>query len=138
MEKSVGSDFHLDVELSRKLTGMAFRVPTPDVSVVDLTCRLARPTTYSAIKDAIKAAAKGPMAGILAYTEDEVGTEKRPWGNPLGESVASHLPRSNVQELQGWESQISCLSIFALAAPLVWKAFPPSGHISALTSNSLL
>ncbi|XP_006899783.1 PREDICTED: glyceraldehyde-3-phosphate dehydrogenase, testis-specific [Elephantulus edwardii] len=59
-------------ELKGKLTGMAFRVPTPDVSVVDLTCRLARPTTYSDIKEAIKAAARGPMAGILAYTEDEV------------------------------------------------------------------
>ncbi|XP_052511563.1 glyceraldehyde-3-phosphate dehydrogenase, testis-specific [Budorcas taxicolor] len=59
-------------DLKGKLTGMAFRVPTPDVSVVDLTCRLAQPTPYSAIKDAIKAAAKGPMAGILAYTEDEV------------------------------------------------------------------
>ncbi|XP_045388279.1 glyceraldehyde-3-phosphate dehydrogenase, testis-specific [Lemur catta] len=59
-------------ELKGKLTGMAFRVPTPDVSVVDLTCRLAKPTPYSAIKEAVKAAAKGPMAGILAYTEDEV------------------------------------------------------------------
>ncbi|XP_062968579.1 glyceraldehyde-3-phosphate dehydrogenase, testis-specific [Cynocephalus volans] len=59
-------------ELKGKLTGMAFRVPTPDVSVVDLTCRLAQPTPYSAIKEAIKAAAKGPLAGILAYTEDEV------------------------------------------------------------------
>ncbi|XP_040109052.1 glyceraldehyde-3-phosphate dehydrogenase, testis-specific [Oryx dammah] len=59
-------------DLKGKLTGMAFRVPTPDVSVVDLTCRLAQPTPYSAIKDAVKAAAKGPMAGILAYTEDEV------------------------------------------------------------------
>ncbi|XP_016076440.1 PREDICTED: glyceraldehyde-3-phosphate dehydrogenase, testis-specific [Miniopterus natalensis] len=59
-------------DLKGKLTGMAFRVPTPDVSVVDLTCRLAQSTPYSAIQDAIKAAAKGPMAGILAYTEDEV------------------------------------------------------------------
>uniref|UniRef100_A0A8C4KST7 Glyceraldehyde-3-phosphate dehydrogenase n=2 Tax=Equus asinus TaxID=9793 RepID=A0A8C4KST7_EQUAS len=58
--------------LKGKLTGMAFRVPTPDVSVVDLTCRLAQPAPYSAIKEAIKAAAKGPLAGILAYTEDEV------------------------------------------------------------------
>nr|KAF6409913.1 glyceraldehyde-3-phosphate dehydrogenase, spermatogenic [Rousettus aegyptiacus] len=58
--------------LKGKLTGMAFRVPTPDVSVVDLTCRLAQPTPYSAIKDAIKAEAEGRMAGILAYTEDEV------------------------------------------------------------------
>ncbi|XP_059759549.1 glyceraldehyde-3-phosphate dehydrogenase, testis-specific [Balaenoptera ricei] len=59
-------------DLQGKLTGMAFRVPTPVVSVVDLTCRLAQPTPYSDIKEAIKAAAKGPMAGILAYTEDEV------------------------------------------------------------------
>ncbi|XP_076988225.1 glyceraldehyde-3-phosphate dehydrogenase, testis-specific isoform X6 [Tamandua tetradactyla] len=58
-------------ELQGKLTGMAFRVPTPDVSVVDLTCRLAQPAPYSTIKEAIKAAAHGPMAGILAYTEDE-------------------------------------------------------------------
>ncbi|XP_049974966.1 glyceraldehyde-3-phosphate dehydrogenase, testis-specific [Alexandromys fortis] len=59
-------------ELKGKLTGMAFRVPTPDVSVVDLTCRLAQPTSYSAIKEAVKEAAKGPLAGILAYTEDQV------------------------------------------------------------------
>lgn len=51
---------------------MAFRVPTPNVSVVDLTCRLAQPASYSAIKEAVKAAAKGPLAGILAYTEDQV------------------------------------------------------------------
>ncbi|KAL6035285.1 hypothetical protein STEG23_024868 [Scotinomys teguina] len=59
-------------ELKGKLTGMAFRVPTPNVSVVDLTCRLAQPASYSAIKEAIKEAAKGPLAGILAYTEDQV------------------------------------------------------------------
>lgn len=77
-----------DVGHSRKLTGMAFRVPTPDVSVVDLTCRLAQPAPYSAIKEAIKAAAKGPLAGILAYTEDEVGAEERgPWEEPSGEAV---------------------------------------------------
>lgn len=67
---------------------MAFRVPTPDVSVVDLTCRLAHPTPYSAIKDAIKAAAKGPMAGILAYTEDEVGdTERGLWKKHSGKGT---------------------------------------------------
>ncbi|XP_024589885.1 glyceraldehyde-3-phosphate dehydrogenase, testis-specific [Neophocaena asiaeorientalis asiaeorientalis] len=59
-------------DLQGKLTGMAFRVPTPVVSAVDLTCRLAQPTPYSGIKEAIRAAAKGPTAGILAYTEDEV------------------------------------------------------------------
>ncbi|KAA8498450.1 Glyceraldehyde-3-phosphate dehydrogenase, cytosolic [Porphyridium purpureum] len=59
-------------ELNGKLTGMAFRVPTPDVSVVDLTVRLKTPATYDEIKAAIKEAAEGPMAGILGYTEDAV------------------------------------------------------------------
>ena len=59
-------------ELKGKLTGMAFRVPTLDVSVVDLTCVLKTPTTMEAINAAIKAAAEGPMKGILGYTEDAV------------------------------------------------------------------
>lgn len=59
-------------ELNGKLTGMAFRVPTLDVSVVDLTCRLEKGASYDEIKAAVKAAAEGPMKGILAYTEDEV------------------------------------------------------------------
>jgi glyceraldehyde 3-phosphate dehydrogenase len=59
-------------ELSGKLTGMAFRVPTPDVSVVDLTVNLERPASYAQIKAAMKAASEGPMAGILGYTEDDV------------------------------------------------------------------
>jgi len=59
-------------ELNGKLTGMAFRVPNPDVSVVDLTARLEKPASYDDIKAAIKEAANGPMKGILGYTEDEV------------------------------------------------------------------
>ena len=59
-------------ELNGKLTGMAFRVPTADVSVVDLTCRLAKPAKYDEIKAAMKAAAEGPLKGILGYTEEEV------------------------------------------------------------------
>ena len=59
-------------ELNGKLTGMSFRVPTIDVSVVDLTCRLEKPATYEEIKAAIKEAANGPMKGILDYTEDDV------------------------------------------------------------------
>ncbi|KAE8895145.1 Glyceraldehyde-3-phosphate dehydrogenase [Phytophthora fragariae] len=58
--------------LNGKLTGMAFRVPTPDVSVVDLTCRLEKPASMDAIKAAVKAASEGEMAGILGYTEDQV------------------------------------------------------------------
>ncbi len=55
-----------------KLTGMSFRVPTLDVSVVDLTCRLEKATTYDEIKAAVKAAADGPMKGVLGYTEEAV------------------------------------------------------------------
>jgi len=71
-------------ELNGKLTGMAFRVPTPDVSVVDLTVNLAKPASYDAIKAAMKAASEGPMAGILGYTEDEVVST-----DFLGESCTS-------------------------------------------------
>ncbi|MBJ7493013.1 MAG: type glyceraldehyde-3-phosphate dehydrogenase [Cyanobacteriota bacterium] len=59
-------------ELNGKLTGMAFRVPTSNVSVVDLTVNLASPASYDQIKAAMKAASEGPMAGILGYTEEEV------------------------------------------------------------------
>jgi glyceraldehyde 3-phosphate dehydrogenase len=59
-------------DLNGKLTGMAFRVPTADVSVVDLTIRLATPAKYEDIKKTIKEASEGKMKGILAYTEDEV------------------------------------------------------------------
>jgi glyceraldehyde 3-phosphate dehydrogenase len=58
--------------LNGKLTGMAFRVPTPDVSVVDLTVRLGKGCTYDEIKAKVKAAAEGPMKGFLEYTEDQV------------------------------------------------------------------
>lgn len=59
-------------ELNGKLTGMSFRVPTPDVSVVDLTCRLEKPATYEEIKAAVKKASEGALKGILGYTEDDV------------------------------------------------------------------
>ena len=55
-----------------KLTGMAFRVPTADVSVVDLTVRLEKPATYEQIKKAMKDASEGELKGILGYTEDAV------------------------------------------------------------------
>ena len=59
-------------EVNGKLTGMAFRVPTLDVSVVDLTCRLKTPTTYDEICAALKEASEGDLKGILGYTEDDV------------------------------------------------------------------
>merc|ERR1712122_106069 len=55
-----------------KLTGMAFRVPTPDVSVVDLTCKLSKSASYDEIVAAIKEAAAGDMKGILDWTEDDL------------------------------------------------------------------
>ncbi len=58
--------------LKGKLTGMAFRVPTPDVSVVDLTVKTDQPTSYEAICAAMKAAAEGELKGVLGYTEDAV------------------------------------------------------------------
>lgn len=58
--------------LNGKLTGMSFRVPTPNVSVVDLTCRLEKPATYAEICAAMKAASEGELKGILGYTEDQV------------------------------------------------------------------
>ncbi|MBM7454356.1 glyceraldehyde 3-phosphate dehydrogenase [Oceanisphaera litoralis] len=59
-------------ELNGKLTGMAFRVPTPNVSVVDLTVRLEKPASYEAICATLKAAAAGELKGIIGYTEDAV------------------------------------------------------------------
>ena len=59
-------------ELNKKLTGMAFRVPTSDVSVVDLTVELSSPATYAEICAEMKAQAAGALKGVLAYTEDKV------------------------------------------------------------------
>ena len=59
-------------ELNGKLTGMAFRVPVADVSVVDLTCRLDKAASYDDIKAAVKAASENELKGILGYTEDQV------------------------------------------------------------------
>jgi glyceraldehyde 3-phosphate dehydrogenase len=58
--------------LNKKLTGMAFRVPTSDVSVVDLTCELEKPATFEEVCAAMKRAADGPLKGVLAYTGDKV------------------------------------------------------------------
>ncbi len=59
-------------ELNKKITGMAFRVPTSDVSVVDLTVELNKPASYDEICAAMKAASEGPMKGVLGYTKEKV------------------------------------------------------------------
>jgi glyceraldehyde 3-phosphate dehydrogenase len=71
-------------DLNGKLTGMSFRVPTPDVSVVDLTCRLTKAATYDQIKAAVRTAAEGPLKGIMGYTEDQVVSS-----DFLGDSLSS-------------------------------------------------
>ncbi|XP_040826300.1 glyceraldehyde-3-phosphate dehydrogenase-like [Ochotona curzoniae] len=58
-------------ELNGKLTGMAFCVPTPNVSVVNLTCRLEKAAKYNDIKKVVKQASKGPLKGILGYSKDQ-------------------------------------------------------------------
>jgi glyceraldehyde 3-phosphate dehydrogenase len=58
--------------LNGKLTGMSFRVPTADVSVVDLTVLLKKGASYDEIKAVLKAASEGPMKGILGYTDEDV------------------------------------------------------------------
>merc|ERR1712106_789251 len=59
-------------DLNERLTGMAFRVPTPDVSVVDLTVKLVKPASYAKIGEVIKAAAEGPMLGIMGYCDEDI------------------------------------------------------------------
>lgn len=59
-------------QVKGKITGMAFRIPTADVSVVDLTVRLSRDTTYDEICQAVQTAARGPMKGIVEYSEEEL------------------------------------------------------------------
>ena len=79
-------------ELKGKLDGYAMRVPTPDVSVVDLTVFTEKPTTAATVNAALKAAAEGPMKGILEYTEEElVSADFR--GNPSSSIVDSEYTR---------------------------------------------
>jgi glyceraldehyde 3-phosphate dehydrogenase len=59
-------------QLAGKLTGTAFRVPVADVSVVDLTCELGRPTSYTEVCAAMKKASEGPLAGVLGYTDEDI------------------------------------------------------------------
>jgi len=58
--------------LNGKLTGLSFRIPTQDVSVVDLVCRIEKEATYDEIKAAVKEASEGSLKGIMGYTEDSV------------------------------------------------------------------
>jgi glyceraldehyde 3-phosphate dehydrogenase len=76
-------------QLKGKLDGYSMRVPTPDVSVVDLVALLAKPTTAAEVNAALKAAAEGPMKGILAYTED-----------PVVSSDMLHNPNSSIVDGQ--------------------------------------
>ena len=90
--------------LNKKLTGMALRVPTADVSVVDLTVELDKETDYAAICDAMRAASKGSLKGVLAYTDDKVvSTDFR--GNPAAgifDAGAGIMLDSTFVKVVGW------------------------------------
>ena len=109
-----------------KLDGFAIRVPTPNVSVVDLTFTAEKPITAKSINEALKAAAEGPLKGILGYTEEElVSTDFR--GNPLSSIVDSLLTKvvGNTGKVISWydnewgySSRVKDLILFLVAKGL--------------------
>ena len=91
-------------ELNGKLTGMSFRVPTADVSVVDLTVRLEKATSYDEIKAVMKAASEGELKGIVGYTEDQVVSSDF-IGDPrtsIFDAGAGIMLNSNFVKLVSW------------------------------------
>ncbi|EOO00408.1 putative glyceraldehyde-3-phosphate dehydrogenase protein [Phaeoacremonium minimum UCRPA7] len=91
-------------DLNGKLTGMSMRVPTSNVSVVDLTARIEKPASYDEIKAAIKAASEGPLKGILGYTEDDVVSSDMN-GNPnssIFDAKAGISLNKNFVKLVSW------------------------------------
>jgi glyceraldehyde 3-phosphate dehydrogenase len=91
-------------ELKGKLDGYSMRVPTPDVSVVDLVAVTARPTSAEEVNGAFRAAAEGPMKGILAYTEDPVVSTDM-LHNPNSSIVDSQLTKvldGNLVKVVSW------------------------------------
>jgi glyceraldehyde 3-phosphate dehydrogenase len=109
-----------------KLDGFAIRVPTPNVSVVDLTFVAEKPITVASINAAIKAASEGPLKGILGYTEEElVSTDFR--GNPLSSIFDSKLTKvvGNTGKVISWydnewgySSRVKDLILFLVAKGL--------------------
>jgi len=90
--------------MNGKLTGMAFRVPVADVSVVDLTCRLEKAASYDVIKKTIKEAAEGKMKGVLAYTEDDVVSQdfKGDTNSSIFDAKAGISLNDNFVKLVSW------------------------------------
>lgn len=91
-------------DLNGKLTGMSMRVPTANVSVVDLTVRIEKGASYDEIKEVVKKASEGPLAGILAYTEDEVVSSDMN-GNPASsifDAKAGISLNKNFVKLVSW------------------------------------
>jgi glyceraldehyde 3-phosphate dehydrogenase len=105
-------------ELKGKLTGMAFRVPTTDVSVVDLTVRLKNKATYQQIKDTMKRASEGEYKGIVGYTEEEVvsGDFIHDARSSIFDANAGIALTPNFVKLVSWvKSAAYCLPIVSLS-----------------------
>lgn len=91
-------------ELNGKLTGMAIRVPTPDVSMVDLTVRTEKPATQEQMRAALKAASEGSMKGVLGYTEEELVSQDfvhDPRSSIVDASASIHL-NNNFHKIISW------------------------------------
>jgi len=84
-------------ELNGKLTGMSFRVPTVDVSVVDLTVRIEKAASYEDIKKAIKAASEGPLKGIMGYTEEDLVSTDFTGDSRLASQSSEYRPLPTVE-----------------------------------------
>ena len=111
-------------ELNGKLTGMAFRVPTSDVSVVDLTVELNKEASYEDICKAMKAASEGPMKGVLGYTEDKVvATDFR---GEVCTSVFDSVPASNSIRLSSKSFPGTTTSGATPARCLTWSPRSPA------------
>ena len=99
-----------------KLTGMAFRVPTANVSVVDLTVRLSKKTSYNEIKDIMKKASESNLKGILGYTDKPVVSQ-----DFVGDSRTSIFDASGQSKLNFWYHDKTLFIAFYITSDMLYK-----------------
>jgi len=125
-------------ELNGKLTGMSMRVPTANVSVVDLTARLEKGASYETIKKAIKDASEGELKGILGYTEDEIVSSDMCGANEssIFDAKAGISLNDNFVKLVSWCKSIFLPSIFKYFLLTISSKTTTSGVTPAVSSTS--